>query len=150
FLSEALKSTEKLARDDPKSTTFQFASTSVRVRLAQLYGDEGDSQAVLDACSRARQGLQRGLFFGARHAYFGPMLRPLAVQQALTLVELGRFDEALVDWDAVLADDAGKHRLRLAALVKRFDWKQVMTDGTGRYRHLWEASRALTQARRAG
>jgi hypothetical protein len=74
----------------------------------------------------------------------------LSVQRALTLSELRRYEEALAAWDEVLADDAGQLKPPLPALRKRFDWGAVQADGAGRYRHLWTAARALTQARREG
>jgi tetratricopeptide (TPR) repeat protein len=145
-LKEALKSTEKLAKDYPRSLTYAAAEFPVRLRLACLESDTGRGDRVLDLSTRMRGELAEG----PRHAYFGHLLRPTAIQSAMTHCELGRFDESLADWDVVLAEDAGKYKQRLDAFLKRFDWNAVLADGTGRYRQLWQACRALTEARRAG
>jgi serine/threonine protein kinase len=150
FFREARASTEKLTREYPHGLTFQFAPLPARLALAALCSDAGLLAEALDTCDRARAVLALGPVFVYRHAYFGPLLRPISFQRALARCERGRFEEALADWDDLLAEDAGKYKLRLASYEKRFDWDRVLADGTGKYRHLWSASQVLTQARRDG
>jgi hypothetical protein len=145
LLAEALKSTEQLARDHPHSLSFDSAASPVRIRLAYLESDAGRGDRILDVWARYRETFEES----PRHAYFGHLLRPLALQCAIARCERGLHNESLADWDVVLAEDAGQYRPRFEAFLKRFDWNAVLADGTGRYRHLWQACRAMTEGRRA-
>jgi tetratricopeptide (TPR) repeat protein len=135
---EALTIVDKLARAYPRGMTFAVARIPIYIHLGNLQSDWGRLDLALESYDNAEHLLKQFPTWIPRYAYYGPLALPLRVQRAMTHTEARRYQEAMADWNLVLANDGSQ---------PHDPWKAQ--DGK-RHHHLWQACTAVTQLHQSG
>jgi hypothetical protein len=99
--------------DAPASTKYAIELAGTYSNLGRLIGDEGGLEESLPWLTRSIASLDAALQVDNRVTKVRESLCIACWTRAMTLAGLGRYSDALADWDRAIAVDGGRHQVPL-------------------------------------